>query len=151
MVCCGIWLIWNLRNRLVHERKTETARELSQRIQSYMAELTVEAYAGLQAVKLGISLDLRSVMIRGDSRSVIKKWQSQEQDKSVIGAIISDTQSKKAWFHEIRFQIINKTNNVHAHKVAEESLKKREETYQLRANLDLFHLNPEGRWRICPD
>lgn len=28
---------------------------------------TVEAYAGLQAVKLGISLDLRSVMIRGDS------------------------------------------------------------------------------------
>ncbi|KAK8352269.1 hypothetical protein V6Z12_A05G083500 [Gossypium hirsutum] len=141
MVFCGIWLIRNSRNRLIHERKTETARELSQRIQSYMAELigiiersstltinknhssreintraetkfgaafdkknfkpasslvawdylgellasktvlhsnvplpcTVKAYIGLQAVKLGISLDLRSVVVRGDSRSVIKK------------------------------------------------------------------------------
>ncbi|KAH1066348.1 hypothetical protein J1N35_031335 [Gossypium stocksii] len=93
-----------------------------------------EAYAGLQAVKLGRLLDLRSVVIKGYSRSVIKKCQSQEQDKSVIGAIISDIQ-----------------NNTQAHKVAEESLRKEEETYQMRTNLDLPYVNLEGRWRRCPD
>ncbi|KAH1096514.1 hypothetical protein J1N35_013435 [Gossypium stocksii] len=49
-----------------------------------------EAHAGLQAINMGLLLGLRSVVIKEDSRSVIQKCQTQEQDKSIIGAIISD-------------------------------------------------------------
>ncbi|KAA3462272.1 RNA-directed DNA polymerase [Gossypium australe] len=47
-----------------------------------------EAHAGLQAVKLGISMGFQSVNIIGDSNTVIKKCNSAATDKSVIEAII---------------------------------------------------------------
>ncbi|MBA0604863.1 hypothetical protein Godav_017495 [Gossypium davidsonii] len=62
-----------------------------------------EAIACLQAVKLGISLGLRSVTIRGDSKTVIKKCQSTERNKSIIGAIINDIKSYSLLFHEVSF------------------------------------------------
>ncbi|KAH1097779.1 hypothetical protein J1N35_014700 [Gossypium stocksii] len=83
-----------------------------------------EAYAGLQAIKLGLLLDLHLVVIKGDSRSVIQKCQTKEQDKSVIGAIIRDIQSRKARFHEIDFQFIHRIDNNHAHKAAIEALRR---------------------------
>ncbi|KAH1047382.1 hypothetical protein J1N35_038166 [Gossypium stocksii] len=49
-----------------------------------------EAYAVLQAVKLGISMALPSITVMGDSRTVIKKCQLVNSDKSVIGTIISN-------------------------------------------------------------
>lgn len=60
-----------------------------------------EALAGLQATKLGITMNLPSVTVIGDSRTIIKKCQSMEKDKSVIGAIIHDIQSKKISFQNI--------------------------------------------------
>lgn len=54
-----------------------------------------EAHAGLQAVKLGISMGFNSVDIIGDSRIVIKKCKSTMLDKSIIGEIIRDIQSRK--------------------------------------------------------
>lgn len=39
MFCCGLWFIWNSRNKLIHERKSETRSELSQKVQRYIAEL----------------------------------------------------------------------------------------------------------------
>ncbi|MBA0768957.1 hypothetical protein Gotri_017727, partial [Gossypium trilobum] len=51
-----------------------------------------EAYAGLQAIKLGISMGILLVTIMGDSRTVIKKCQTTKPDKSVIGVIIRDFQ-----------------------------------------------------------
>ncbi|MBA0778206.1 hypothetical protein Gotri_006100, partial [Gossypium trilobum] len=56
---------------------------------------TIEAYAGLQAVKLGISLGVNKIGVVGDSKIVIKKCQSSNTDKSVIGAIIRDIQNQK--------------------------------------------------------
>ncbi|MFQ6622848.1 hypothetical protein Gotur_003164 [Gossypium turneri] len=49
-----------------------------------------EAHAGLQAVKLGISMGFNSVDIIGDSRIIIKKCNSTTSDKSVIGEIIRE-------------------------------------------------------------
>lgn len=58
----------------------------------------VEAHAGLQAVKLGISMGFQSVDILGDSKTVIKKCNSIATDKSALGAIIRDIQRKKHYF-----------------------------------------------------
>lgn len=62
-----------------------------------------KAYAGLEAIKLGILMGIHSVKIIGDSRTIIKKYQTSSTDKSVIEAIIKDIQSKKSCFQEINF------------------------------------------------
>ncbi|MBA0788059.1 hypothetical protein Gotri_024998 [Gossypium trilobum] len=55
----------------------------------------IEAYAGLQAVKLGSSMGLNKMGVVGDLKTIIKRCQSTSIDKSVIGAIIRDIQNKK--------------------------------------------------------
>lgn len=52
------------------------------------SSFAAEAYAGLQAIMLGISMGILSATIMGDSRTIIKKCQTTKPDKSVIGAII---------------------------------------------------------------
>ncbi|MBA0562647.1 hypothetical protein Golob_007674 [Gossypium lobatum] len=54
------------------------------------SSFVAEAYVRLHVVKLGISMGLHLVTIKGDSRTIIKKCQTKAQDKSGIGAIISD-------------------------------------------------------------
>ncbi|KAH1064863.1 hypothetical protein J1N35_029850 [Gossypium stocksii] len=217
-ICCGMWFLWRSGNILIHERKSETGRELSHKVKQYIAELegleerkstsnmncshchreplngvtitfdtafnkrtfksasgvvvwgrsgrlsatktvlhtnvpslfAAEALAGLQATRLGITMNLPSVTVMGDSRTIIKKCQSIEKDKSVIGAIIHDIQSKKICFQNIRFKFINRTDNLLAHKIAREALKKEEETYLVLVNED-SSLYPEGHWRREPD
>lgn len=82
-----------------------------------------EAYAGLEVVRLGISLSLHACGIFGDSRTVIKKCQSTERDKSIIGGIVRDIQDAKPFFQEIGFHFTPKIENVLAHLIAKESLK----------------------------
>lgn len=203
--CCALWVIWNSRNQLVHERKHLSGRILAQKIESYIAELEgvgkekhawgtdrlqkhseeepedtilfdaafeanrsrsasgviarnsrgemkvlkqslhsnvsspflAEALACLQAVKLGISLGLRSATIRGDSKTVIKKCQSAERDKSSIGVVINDIKNHSFLFHEVSFQFIQKSENYQAHEIAKETLATENERYLVRD--ELFH------------
>ncbi|XP_052877265.1 uncharacterized protein LOC128283890 [Gossypium arboreum] len=37
--CCGMWFLWNSRNKFIHEQKIETGRELSLIVRNYIAEL----------------------------------------------------------------------------------------------------------------
>ncbi|KAH1031002.1 hypothetical protein J1N35_043176 [Gossypium stocksii] len=82
----------------------------------------VEAHAGLEAIKLGIDLGVKKLMIYGDSRTVLKKCQQTNRDKSAIGALIRDIQQKKHIFEEIGFHFIPKLENTKAHEVAKQSL-----------------------------
>lgn len=52
-----------------------------------------KALAGLEATRLGISMGLTTCSIMGDSRTTIKKCQSLENDRSIIGAFIRDIQN----------------------------------------------------------
>lgn len=87
-----------------------------------------EAHAGLQAIKLGISVGIQLIEIEGDSRIVIKKCKSTYLNKSEIGAIISDIKERKTHFFEIYFQFVPRSANTIAHILACETLKKGEET-----------------------
>lgn len=55
-----------------------------------LSPFATEAYAGLQVIQLEISLGFNSIAIVGDSRTVIKKYQTTAPDKSIIGALIRD-------------------------------------------------------------
>ena len=109
-----------------------------------------EAYAGLQAVKLGISLGSQSITIIGDSKTVIKKCNSTATDKSVIGAVIQYIQRKKQFFQESHFQFIHKSENRQAHELATEALKTGEETYLEDVAFICHQRGREERWLRNP-
>lgn len=52
-------------------------------------------------MRLGILLGINTCEIFRDSKTVIKKCQSTETDKYIIGAIIKDIQEVKSLFQEI--------------------------------------------------
>ncbi|MBA0829881.1 hypothetical protein Goarm_014455 [Gossypium armourianum] len=110
---------------------------------------TAEAYARLQAIKLGISLGINKIEVMGDSKMVIKKCQSSIIDRSVIGAIIRDIQNRKSSYQEIEFSFIPKARNIYAHTIATEALKRGESFYlekgvpeMVRHALERLRLNP---------
>ncbi|MFQ6619559.1 hypothetical protein Gotur_000650, partial [Gossypium turneri] len=37
--CCALWVIWNSRNQMVHERKIVSGRDLVHKIKAYLAEI----------------------------------------------------------------------------------------------------------------
>ncbi|KAA3467186.1 glycine, alanine and asparagine-rich protein-like [Gossypium australe] len=88
------------------------------------SSFAAKAYAGLHAVRLGTSIGLCSVTIKGDSCTVIQKCKTKEKDKSAISATIRDIQEESKFFQEISFHFINRTNNMLAHKIADEALKR---------------------------
>ncbi|KAK5793691.1 hypothetical protein PVK06_034844 [Gossypium arboreum] len=212
--CCAAWIIWSSRNQFVHERKTTAGRDLSKRVQSYIAKIDgseekpptlgdnrrqrqitrnvkatiyfdaafdskysrstsalvvrgemdeflaskivlhsaipspimAEAYARLQAVKLGISLGFQSIVIIGDSKTVIKKYNSTATDKSVLRAVIRDIQRKKQFFLESNFHFVNRSENGQAHELATKALRKGEEKYLEEAAFTCLQCRREERW-----
>ncbi|MBA0726354.1 hypothetical protein Golax_002187, partial [Gossypium laxum] len=88
-----------------------------------------EAYAGYQATRLGIQLGYHTLDIIGDSKTVITKCQSENRDRSEIGAIISDIQSLKDFFQKVIFYFKPRNENIEAHRLAKRALKKGEEQY----------------------
>lgn len=91
-------VVWGCRNE-----KLATKTVLHNYVPSPFA---AEAYAGLEAIKLGILMGFRDSQIKGDSKTVIRKCQTTEVDKSVIGAIIRDIQDKCAHYQTIKFKYI---------------------------------------------
>ncbi|MBA0627981.1 hypothetical protein Godav_022769 [Gossypium davidsonii] len=104
------------------------------------------AFDRLQAVKLGISLGINILEVMGDSKTVIKKCQSSIIDRSVIGAIIRDIQSTKSNYQKVEFSFIPKVNNIYAHTIATEALKRGESFYLERGILEAVRSVLERLW-----
>ncbi|MFQ6637508.1 hypothetical protein Gotur_013345 [Gossypium turneri] len=73
------------------------------------SSFAAEAYAGYQAIMLGIRLGFLTVDILRDSKTVISKCQSENRDSSKIGAIINDIQASQGFFS--KYQIPLHTEN----------------------------------------
>ncbi|MBA0708779.1 hypothetical protein Golax_023871, partial [Gossypium laxum] len=90
-----------------------------------------------------IRLGYLTLDILGDSKTVVSKCQSENRDRSEIGAIISDIQALKGLFQNIRFFFIPRTGNFEAHRLAKEALKKGEEQYLEGETLRAFYEEPD--------
>ncbi|KAG8488697.1 hypothetical protein CXB51_016664 [Gossypium anomalum] len=88
-----------------------------------------EAVACQKAVQIGVENKWPEVIIEGDSLAIIKKCNSKCQDKSIIGAYISNIQQMTNRSKNFLFKHIPRPANVLAHKIATETLKRREEAY----------------------
>ncbi|MBA0738853.1 hypothetical protein Gogos_012172 [Gossypium gossypioides] len=74
-------------------------------------------------------MGLNKMGVVGDSKTIINKFQSTGIDNLVIRAIIRDIQNQKDRFQEIEFHFVPKVENVYAHVIAKEALKRRESFY----------------------
>ncbi|KAA3457116.1 reverse transcriptase [Gossypium australe] len=116
-----------------------------------------EACSGLVVRNGSAELDLREVEIEGDSRTVIRKIQEKEEDRSEIFAYIEDAKRRSSLFRSCHFLFIKREANMVAHLIATEGFKKGENAY-------LFHGVPPiavqavvidglgwkmGRWMAC--
>ncbi|MBA0756234.1 hypothetical protein Gogos_021838 [Gossypium gossypioides] len=110
-----------------------------------------EAYACLEGMKLGIALGSQSIRIMGDSKTVIKKSKAMSTDKSVIGAIIKDIQSKKSFFQDLTLKHIHRSENTHAHGLAKRALAKEENIYLIGEELDRHISTLDEDWQRNPD
>ncbi|KAA3467779.1 glycine, alanine and asparagine-rich protein-like [Gossypium australe] len=110
-----------------------------------------EAYIGLEAIKLGISIGIWEIQVKGDSRTVIRKCQTTEKDKFAIGAIIQDIQNMSALFRKIDFKHIHRIENMRAHQIAKEALESGVTSYLVQEDSNLQDLALEGRWARRPD
>ncbi|MBA0845730.1 hypothetical protein Goarm_022506, partial [Gossypium armourianum] len=88
-----------------------------------------KALACVQAMRLGTELGLASVVVEGDSLSIIKKCQSNEIDKSEIGAYVRDIQHYQRGFHSVCFKYTLRKTNLVAHNLAKASLKEGKHIY----------------------
>nr|KJB60751.1 hypothetical protein B456_009G323900 [Gossypium raimondii] len=90
---------------------------------------TSEAMACLQAIRLGINLRLLMVKIEGDTRSVIRKLLTEEENRSEIEAYIEDSKRLCTRICSFFFRFTHKESNRVAHTLATEGLKRGENTY----------------------
>lgn len=58
--------------------------------QAVPSPFATEAHACLQAIQLGTFMGFTSIIIEGDAKTIIKKCNSTNPDKSAMGALIRD-------------------------------------------------------------
>ncbi|MBA0851082.1 hypothetical protein Goshw_012862, partial [Gossypium schwendimanii] len=85
------------------------------------------------------------------SKTVIKKCQSSIIDRSVIGAIIRDIQSRKSRYQKVEFSFMPKVNIIYAHTIATEALKRGESFYLERGIPEMVRCTMERLWPKPPD
>ncbi|KAA3472534.1 glycine, alanine and asparagine-rich protein-like [Gossypium australe] len=100
--------------------------EIHRRVPSAFA---VEALACRTAVKIAMEKTWSDVIIEGDSLTVIKKCNSRNKDRSMIGAYIMDIKQMVPRSKHFVFKHISRTANTLAHKIATESLRNMNEIY----------------------
>ncbi|KAG8475460.1 hypothetical protein CXB51_032227 [Gossypium anomalum] len=84
-----------------------------------------EAMACLHALNLGLNLGLREVQIERDSRSVIRKLQTEEEERFEIETYIKDSKQLSLGFGSCIFRFIHRESNKVAHIIAKEGIKKK--------------------------
>ncbi|MBA0696511.1 hypothetical protein Goari_003058, partial [Gossypium aridum] len=89
----------------------------------------VEALVCLQAMKVGIDLGFRWVVMEVDTLSIIKKVKSNDKEKPVLSQYISDIKVLRKNYHRCWFRQTCRNGKKIAHVVAREAVKINENTY----------------------
>ncbi|KAA3481600.1 Zinc finger, CCHC-type [Gossypium australe] len=85
------------------------------------------------AVQIGVNHLWPTVIIEGDSLSVIKKCKNWDQDRSMISAYIQDIKMMVSRSKKFDFQYVSRTVNTIAHDIATKELRRYKGSYQGRS------------------
>ncbi|MBA0639747.1 hypothetical protein Goklo_022764 [Gossypium klotzschianum] len=173
--CCALWVLWNSRNQLVHERKHLSGRILAQRIVSYIAELegvgkekhtwgtdrlqkyseeepedTIFFDAAFEANRSRSASRVIAHNRRGEMK-VLKTTLHSNVSSPFLAEALACLQAVKLGVSLVSFQFIQKSENYQAHEIAKETLATENERYLVRE--ESFH--NEGvtveEWSRNPD
>ncbi|KAK5842443.1 uncharacterized protein LOC108471944 [Gossypium arboreum] len=97
--------------------------------QGIASAFAAEAIACWKAVQLGIEKGWQSIIVEGDSLTIIKKYNTEGQDRSLIGAYIYDIKQQIKEPINITFKHILRSVNTLVHILATVTLRRKEEIY----------------------
>ncbi|KAA3469709.1 reverse transcriptase [Gossypium australe] len=117
----------------------------------FASAFATEAIAFRKAVQMGMENTCPIVIIEGDSLAIIKKCNNKDQDKSMIGAYISDIQQMVNRSKHFVFKHIPRNANALAHKIAIEILKRKVEDYLEKKVLEYAKNQKLLEWVHEPD
>ncbi|MBA0631923.1 hypothetical protein Godav_000749 [Gossypium davidsonii] len=100
--------------------------EIHHRITSVFA---VEAVACRQALQTGIGMKWESIILEGDSLSIIRKCKKKNPDESWVSAYINDIHQLRQKLKECSFEYVPRSVNNLAHIIAKETLRRNEGIY----------------------
>lgn len=107
-----------------------------------------EAIACSDMIKFGQEQRILDIIIEGDSITVIKKCRKNEQDKSVISALIQNIKRRSQDFRSISFHHVNRRANQLAHILATTTLQFGKESYLYNRVSEYTVLTIRGEW-VC--
>ncbi|MBA0874951.1 hypothetical protein Goshw_024442 [Gossypium schwendimanii] len=96
-----------------------------------VSSFAAEAHTCLQAVLMGKQMGLTSIIIEGDSTSIIKKSKLERMDNSVIEALIRNIQQQKRYFQQIIFRHVSRYANLMAHNLARNAMREESRSFEV--------------------
>ncbi|KAA3462318.1 reverse transcriptase [Gossypium australe] len=110
-----------------------------------------EAIACRRASQIALNINRESVIIEGDSLTIIKKCKQRDFDKSQVGSYIHDIQMLKNRFKTVSFEFVPRSANNLAHILASETLKRRERVYLVNGVLSYAEFQSKIDYAREPD
>lgn len=98
-----------------------------------MSTFAAEVLVGLEATKMGLASGFNSVILEGDSLTVIKKSSIDQIDTSEISAFIRDIKGYRGKFHDLKFRYVSRRANIVAYALATEALRNGNGVYLVRS------------------
>ncbi|MBA0575740.1 hypothetical protein Golob_027637, partial [Gossypium lobatum] len=120
LFCCGLWIIWTSRNRFIYENKYTTSRDISFKISDFILELR-----GVEEKKLNLAASGGPKFEeRRTSVEVYFDAAFDNNSQNLPRGWLSETREEKYWHP-------SQSENIYAHLVAAEALKKGEGHYMV--------------------
>ncbi|MBA0700563.1 hypothetical protein Goari_022722, partial [Gossypium aridum] len=91
---------------------------------NFDAAYDAEAVACRKALQTGIGMKWESIIIKGDSLSIIRKYKEKSPDKSLVSVFIYDIHQLRLKLKECSFEYVPRSANSLAHILAKETLKR---------------------------
>lgn len=92
---------------------------------------------------MGGGMQVRKLVVKGDTLSIIKKCKKRDIDRFEISTIISNIHQRSTSFQEISFMHVPRSGNLITHTLAKESLR-RNEVFYLNGLVSNFAVNQMG-------
>ncbi|KAK5812231.1 hypothetical protein PVK06_027652 [Gossypium arboreum] len=149
LFCCGLWSIWNHRNKFIYERKNTTGRDISKQVISFIAELN-----GAEEKRILTSIDRGHKQMERNMRMTIyfDTAFDKRTSRSSLGLVVCDTEgdivASKSVIHSnisSPFAVEAYAENENAHLVAKEAMRRGEGHYLLGLHPRSIHQERERR------
>ncbi|XP_039064257.1 uncharacterized protein LOC120209283 [Hibiscus syriacus] len=114
---------------IIRDSVGEILGAAKRKIRRATSVFAAEATAAVHAIQFRIDLGCMRAIFEGDSKTIIQKLQSDEEDLSEVGAMIWDGKFLASKLHAATFHFTQRAGNVAAHILAKERIEDNEDRF----------------------